>query len=449
MSGRIDAPTAEWKAALTAAVHRPGRTASTDLVFLEEREDLVIYLDEAGVRTVRTGLRGVSLRTGSGPYRYRAVSDPEPQGLAGLAREPAPGREAEKAPGDAGPWAFDAAPLPAGPATRALEGLLGAAGSAAGPDRVRLRARYVGFDQRVAIARPERGIVADRRRGERIRLEVWLQARGAAAFAVGELRIDRDRPFDPVPLADRTVERARQRLDARPAPSGPSSAVFAAGVGGIVFHELVGHALEGDGAATAASPLAGEDATASAALRVIDDPRRGRGAWTVDDEGQPARATSLIDRGKVSGRLHDLRSAREAGAAPTGHGRRASYREPVLPRMGCTFVAAGDAEPAEILEGLADAVHVRRIEGAVAHTVSGSATFRVVDADRILRGRPAEPCKPFLLRIGAADLLRGIGAIGRDLRFDTCIGSCVRDGQPLVVSVGAPTICLPLTILLP
>jgi TldD protein len=66
----------------------------------------------------------------------------------------------------------------------------------------------------------------------------------------------------------------------------------------------------------------------------------------------------------------------------------------------------------------------------------------VTDSDLIVDGRLDVPIAPFVMEVRGVDMWRSIDRIGSDLAFDTCIGSCVRDGQPLAVSVGAPTIRL-------
>src|SRR4029453_2588335 len=111
------------------------------------------------------------------------------------------------------------------------------------------------------------------------------------------------------------------------------------GVAGVVAHELIGHALEGDVVArgttwisAAASPNGGVPVT------VIDDPRRGRGAWAIDDEGTETNRTILLDLGRPVGKVLDRATADLLGVRSTGHGRRSSYLEPVRPRMGCTFI---------------------------------------------------------------------------------------------------------------
>jgi TldD protein len=108
--------------------------------------------------------------------------------------------------------------------------------------------------------------------------------------------------------------------------------------------------------------------------------------------------------------------------------------------MGCTFIARGDRRPDEILDGVRSGVYVRRMETGSTDPRSGLAVFRVTDADRIRNGRIDVALKPFLLHVDGAIALASMDRIGDDLQFDRCVGVCHRDGQPLAISVGAPTI---------
>jgi TldD protein len=107
--------------------------------------------------------------------------------------------------------------------------------------------------------------------------------------------------------------------------------------------------------------------------------------------------------------------------------------------MGCTFLAAGRRDPGEALEGIEDGVYVRRMEAASTDARTGRATFRVTDADRIRHGRIVAPLAPHVILVDARAALSSIDCVASDLAFDTCIGSCLNHGQPLSISVGAPT----------
>ncbi len=69
-----------------------------------------------------------------------------------------------------------------------------------------------------------------------------------------------------------------------------------------------------------------------------------------DGEGVPTRRVPLVADGALVGRLHDLSSARRAGARPTGHGVRPSFRMPPAagPRR-IFFEGTSAVSPAELL----------------------------------------------------------------------------------------------------
>jgi TldD protein len=108
--------------------------------------------------------------------------------------------------------------------------------------------------------------------------------------------------------------------------------------------------------------------------------------------------------------------------------------------MGCTFIEAGDDEPAEIVRSTDEGLFIHRLVAGHTDPRTGRAAFVVSDADRIEDGRIAGPVGSFVVEIDGAEAWPSIDRVGTDLAFDTCVGSCVRDGQPLAVSVGAPTI---------
>jgi TldD protein len=110
--------------------------------------------------------------------------------------------------------------------------------------------------------------------------------------------------------------------------------------------------------------------------------------------------------------------------------------------MGCTFMAAGDHDPASLIEETGDGLYIRRMAAASIDLSAGEAMFRVSDADRIERGRITAPLEPFVLFVTLAETLATLGQPADDLQFDTCLGTCLKEQQPLAVSVGAPTVRL-------
>jgi len=304
--------------------------------------------------------------------------------------------------------------------------------------------RVVYFNQEIWVGSRDGEVGHDIRRACRLELRVQVDPdRPASAsedlvlpsIGVEGLRSSLAGAFD------RAFDRAEVRRAATGPPAhGVTAAVFAPGAAGVVAHELIGHALEGDTVARGESWIGDPELVARRSLRVIDNPPKGRGAWVTDDEGVPSTETILVENGRATGVLLDKRSAGSLGRRSTGHGRRSSYIEPIRPRMGCTFIDAGEDDPAETIRSTQSGVFVRRLAGGHTDTRTGRSTFVVSDADRITAGRIAGPCDAFILELNGVQAWTSIDRVAHDLAFDTCIGSCVRDGQPLAVSVGAPTI---------
>lgn len=369
------------------------------LVFLEDREDLVVSRSLGGeLEARRTLVRGAGIAEAA---RYRFVADPRPP--AAPRNELTPGIEA-------------------------VESALAGALREAGAEGVLLaRATWIGVDQWVRVTRPGEEPREDRRRGARIRVEARLS--DGSGVGVAESASRPGRALDPADAGHIAARRAKERRRTSRLRSGALPAIFAPGVAGVLVHELVGHALEADTIARGASLLArASGAVAPAHVRVLDDPRRGRVPFRIDDDGEPTRPVPLLEDGKVAGTI-----------SMRGHARRATYAEPTLPRMGCTFLGAGSMRPDQVIADVREGVFLRRLEAASTDPSTGIATFRVTDADRIVDGAIAEPLDPFLATIGVLRALATIEAIADDLEFDTCLGTCLKHGQPMITSVGAPT----------
>lgn len=438
---------ADWILALKRAASAFPALAGAGAIFLEQREDLILEAGPGGVvRLDHWRSEGLAVQGPFDDCPSLFVSDPRPDDVHALVRAatglgPARVFRPEKCDNDgAGP---EAPWLCVEDAVTVLDRVVQEAEKQRRGAEV--RARWVGFEQRVCVARAHHEPAVDRRASCRVRVEASRPSISGEIQASGDALASCDRGGvlpDLRWLAGSVLQRLDERRHARVAPGGPRVVVFAPGTGGMLAHELIGHALEGDTAGARASwlsRLAPDVRAGPPGLTVLDDPRRGRASWRVDDEGSPVRPVALVRDGRVSGRLHDLRSAAHAGESPTGHGRRSSFRDTVRARMGCTFVAAGNEHPEAILRDTVDGVYVRRMEHAGTDVATGRALFQVSDADRIHHGRLGVPLRPHLLVVEARDALASLDRIGFDLAFDTCVGSCLRDGQPMSTSVGAPT----------
>ena len=104
-------------------------------------------------------------------------------------------------------------------------------------------------------------------------------------------------------------------LDSMPAPAGEMTVVLAPGMGGVLFHEAVGHPLEADAVDKEASVYRGLVGTtcASELINGVDDATiaNGWGSFTFDDEGTPAQRTVLFTDGVLQSFLYDRLRGRQ------------------------------------------------------------------------------------------------------------------------------------------
>ncbi len=247
-------------------------------------------------------------------------------------------------------------------------------------------------------------------------------------------------------LVDDAVRIATLSLDAKPCPAGTMDVVLGPGWPGILLHEAIGHGLEGDFNRKRTSAFTDRigERVASEGVTVVDDGTLGerRGSLNVDDEGTPTQRTVLIENGILCGYLQDQLNARLMGMAPTGNGRRESYAHLPMPRMTNTFMLAGDDEPEEILRSVQSGIYAVSFGGGQVDITSGKFVFSVNEAYEIVDGRVGAPLKGATLIGNGPDVLTRVSRIGGDLKLDSGVGTCGKDGQSVPVGVGLPTIRL-------
>ncbi len=248
----------------------------------------------------------------------------------------------------------------------------------------------------------------------------------------------------PEGVAREAALQAIHLLDAGPAPAGPMPVVVAPGWGGVLVHESLGHALEGDGIRRGTSLLAGMAGTrvASPLLRVVDDGRwpNGRGSATVDDEGTPAQRTVLVEGGVIQSYLLDKQNAALLGLRSTGNGRRMSYRNWPLPRMTNTYIDSGTSPPDSLLSGIVKGFYAAELGGGSVDTTSGNFNFSVREGYWIENGRRTRPVRGAVLIGNSLETMKRIEGIGTDLVVELTRGTCGKDGQMVPVGVGQPTV---------
>jgi len=243
------------------------------------------------------------------------------------------------------------------------------------------------------------------------------------------------------------MEAARQaltNLEAGDAPAGEMVVVLGPGWPGILLHEAIGHGLEGDFNRKGVSAFAGRlgQRVASELCTIVDDGTlaRRRGSLNIDDEGTPTSRTVLIDKGILRGYLQDRMNARLMKMEPTGNGRRESFAHSPMPRMTNTFMLPGDSTPDEIIRSVPNGLYAVSFGGGQVDITNGKFVFSASEAYLIEDGKVTRPVKGATLIGSGPDVLKRVMMVGNDLKLDSGIGTCGKDGQSVPVGVGLPTI---------
>lgn len=449
-----------------AAVRRAAGPATAFCVFAEVEELFRVKLTEAGLACFVTSRAGTSLEvaaegrrfhvarpgTGSSVIRRltRQLGDGHPGGPPdgppdGAAGGPDRGPETGRAPEPDGIGGM----IPERQRRRLIDVVRetadAVATAGAAPEIEADLARHV-----ISVADGTRGVRADDR--WRVELRAGARAGGQAPKA---LRIvsavsvaDLAARGDHLRAAGQAAKAAVSRREAVPAPAGEMPVVLGPGSPASLFHEVCGHGLEGDiacGPGGAYGPLIGRP-VASPSLTIADDPRVPAHAplYTMDDEGEAARETTLVDRGVVTAVLADRATGRLLRRPPTGNGRRVGYQHPALTRMSCTYIKAGDVGAEAALEGVRRGLYIAGITSGETTMSGESFRARVSEAYLIENGSLTRAVAPGAMLSGRGlDLLGAVDVVCDDLSFVPYGFQCNKLGQyPLTVSVGQPTLRL-------
>ena len=439
---------------LIAARTRGGAFAE---VFVEETTSTSIRLDDGKVEELTTGLdRGAGVRVTQGTsYGYAfsnrldrdamleaadaasaALRAGEPGGVLDLRTLDGPLTNAVTRAADSVPAADKVAWL------RELDD----AARTVSPEVVQVVGVYGDSLQRRLIATSDgRWVEEDR---PRIRIVSQVVAKrgdniqtgfhGPAACAGVEF-IDAHTPQATARIA---AERAVTMLDSVPAPAGEMTVVLAPGMGGVLFHEAVGHPLEADAIDKEASVYRGLVGTrcASELINGVDDATiaNGWGSFTYDDEGTPAQRTVLFTDGVLQGFLYDRLRAEKDEVESTGNGRRQSYASPPVVRMTNTNILNGTSTPEQVLADTPSGVYVTALGGGQVNPATGDFVFGVSEGYMIENGEATTPVRGANLIGRAIEVMSAVDAVADD--FGTWEGVCGKDGQSAPVGSGSPTL---------
>ena len=243
---------------------------------------------------------------------------------------------------------------------------------------------------------------------------------------------------------DEAVKAALTNLESRPAPAGEMTVVLGPGWPGFLLHEAIGHGLEGDFNRKGSSAFSGRigQRVAAKGVTVLDDGTIAdrRGSLNVVDEGNTSQRNVLIEDGILKGYIQDAMNARLMGVPATGNGRRESYAHVPMPRMTNTYMLAGDKAPQEIVASIKRGLYATNFGGGQVDITSGKFVFSASEAYWVENGKILYPVKGATIVGNGPNALTRVTMIGNDMKLDSGVGTCGKEGQSVPVGVGQPTL---------
>lgn len=250
----------------------------------------------------------------------------------------------------------------------------------------------------------------------------------------------------PEKMGENAGEWAAEKLTAKPAPAGKHRALCENRLAGVLAHESFGHLTESDFVTSGMSPLAGKmgEKLGSEHATIIDegtlDTSRYYGFWLpFDDQGTKTAKTTLVDKGKLVGYLHDRSTATLMKSSFTGNARAVNYNFPPIVRMKNTYFSPGDLSLEEAMEQLGTGIYAISTAGGQAN-MDGTFMFKALRGYYVEKGEQKYPLREVTLTGSILDFLKNIEGATKEL-FVYCsyFGGCGKGEQwPLPVGLGGP-----------
>jgi TldD protein len=236
-------------------------------------------------------------------------------------------------------------------------------------------------------------------------------------------------------------EKASRLLKAEATPSGKLPVIADNELTGVLIHEALGHAVEGDLILQNDSILKGQlnKDIGSKLVNIFDDATRddGFGYYPYDDEGVKTKPNQLVKNGKLIGLLNSRETASKLDMNSTGNAR-AMLSERLIVRMSNTYLKPGDMSFDELIEDIKDGIYIKGSRGGQVDTGKGIFQFNGVESFKITNGELKEPLRDVSLSGDILTTLQYIDAVGSDFKFTP--GFCGKSGQTAAVGDGGPHI---------
>lgn len=244
-------------------------------------------------------------------------------------------------------------------------------------------------------------------------------------------------------LAKEAIRKTSILFKAIKPKGGELPVVMGAGGSGILLHEAIGHAFEADFNRKNISIFSDKlnKKVCNEHINILDDGTIpfNRGSVNVDDEGVDGQKTYIVRNGILNSYLHDRISSKYYKVAPTGNGRRESFRQTPIPRMRATYMEAGNVKEEDIIHEVKNGIYAADFTNGQVQIGAGDFTFFVKDGYLIENGKLTQPIKDINIIGNGPKALADITMVGNNYKMDNGTWTCGKDGQSCPVTCGMPS----------
>ncbi len=222
-------------------------------------------------------------------------------------------------------------------------------------------------------------------------------------------------------IAKEAADEALFMLHAAPVPSGNYRAVIDAKCMPDLLGTFAG-VFSAESAQKGLSLLAGKEGEmiASEAVTLLDDPLLpgGLASQPFDAEGVATFTKAVIENGKLTTLLHNLKTARKAGVKTTGNAAKGGYASAVDVSPSNFYLKPGEKSKEELLSDMGDGLVITEVSGlhAGANPISGDFSL-IAQGYTVKDGKKDKPVEQITVAGNFYQLLKNIRAVGSDLTF--------------------------------
>lgn len=227
--------------------------------------------------------------------------------------------------------------------------------------------------------------------------------------------------ISPQKIADDAVEEALFNLNAAPVASGSYHIIIEK----HCMPDLLAtfsDVFSADQAQQGMSLLAGREgeAIAAACVTLMDDPhlKGGLASAAFDAEGVATKPKAVIENGKLTTLLHNLKTARKAGVRSTGNASKAGYSSAITVEPSNFYFKPGQCTLEEMMASVGEGLVITEMSGmhAGANPVSGDFSL-LSKGYTIENGRKGRAVEQITVAGNFYTMLKNIREVANDLVF--------------------------------